>query len=29
MHFPTSGETALIEQDGTFNKAHDVYIRKG
>ena len=27
MHFPTSGETALIEQDGIVNKAHDVYVR--
>ena len=27
MHFPSSGETALIEQDGSFNKAHDVYVR--
>lgn len=27
MHFPSSGETALIEQDGAFNKAHDVYVR--
>jgi hypothetical protein len=27
MYFPSSGETAVIEQDGTFNKAHDVYVR--
>ena len=27
MHFPETGETALIEEDGTFNKSHSIYVR--
>jgi len=27
MHFIETGETALIEEDGTFNRAHQVYVR--
>jgi len=28
MHFPSSGETAVIEKDGSVVRSHDVYIRK-
>ncbi len=27
MRFLQSGETALIEEDGSFNRAHEVYVR--
>ncbi|MBT8147527.1 MAG: hypothetical protein KJN90_11790 [Gammaproteobacteria bacterium] len=29
MHLPSSGETAVIEKDGTVNRSHGVVIRTG
>lgn len=29
MHLPSSGETAVIEKDGTVNRAHGVIVRAG